>query len=153
MALQVDFWHCYMHCMFVTLLHYKTFPYFYFKRRFRCFCVQYLCVFWQYMGGRACRRSMHRGFALQGYIMMWFTFYLFKFILHKQAHALRIPLLSRNSHEWIQAAQVWIRLQYIASADYSLYAVATLVVWDLSSSLLFQIEQMLKKHSKSFVNS
>lgn len=52
------------------------------------------------------------GFAQQDYIMMWFTFYLYKCIPSKQLHALCIPWLSRNSHEWIQAAQVWIRLQY-----------------------------------------
>lgn len=77
------------------------------------FLLQYLCIasvsLWVAMQKKICAE----GFALQGYIMMWFTFYLFKCIPSMQLHALCIPWLSRNSHEWIQAAQVWIRLQYL----------------------------------------
>ncbi len=75
------------------------------------FILQYLCVasvsVWVAMQKKVCVE----GFALQDYIMMWFTFYLFKCISSKRLHALCIPWLSRNGHEWIQAAQVWIRLQ------------------------------------------
>ncbi len=90
------------------------------------FILQYLCVasvsVWVAMQKKVCVE----GFALQDYIMMWFTFYLFKCILSKRLHALCIPWLSRNGHEWIQAAQVWIRLQYrlglnVACVDWSVH--------------------------------
>lgn len=70
-------------------------------------CVASVSV-WVAMQKKICAE----GFALQDYIMMWFTFYLFKCIPSMQLHALCIPWLSRNTHEWMLAAQVWIRLQY-----------------------------------------
>lgn len=84
-------------------------------------CVASVSV-WVAMQKKVCAE----GFALQDYIMMWFTFYLFKCIPSKRLHALCIPWLSRNSHEWIQAAQVWIRLQYwlglnVARVDWSIH--------------------------------